>query len=355
MRTIVLSLLFGAALSTDLSAQGLQLSPGVYWVTTGAPNVVLNNSGIINNGVFIPGASTLIFSGNDASLVSYIGGDRKISLYNVVIAMASPGLRLDNDAQVDNFITLDSGNLELNGHLLDLGSTGSIIGERDGACITGSSGGMIRRTADLFAPQAVNPGNIGIAISSPDIFGPVTITRGHTAQLTANGVAAIQRYFVFDPAINGSRSTVRIYYLDGELGGNSKPELTLFSASGAWTDWQEVGASHRSTDSNWVEQSQLKQLQRFSLAMGDAVAAGELAEAYPNPVQDVVKIKLVTPAGKDALIGLYDVSGHLLELRQVHCTAGTSFTEWNLSRYAAGVYYLRFRGLTTADLKLVRQ
>src|ERR1700722_14089615 len=120
MRTILLFLLIGAALPGMLSAQGLQLCPGVYFVSTGAPDVVLNNAGIVNNGVFIPGAGTLFFTGDDPAAISAIGGNRAISLYNVVIAMTSPRLRLDNDVALDHMIMLDSGNLELNGHLLDL-------------------------------------------------------------------------------------------------------------------------------------------------------------------------------------------------------------------------------------------
>src|SRR5580658_10015375 len=148
MRTILLFLLIGAALPGALSAQGLQLSPGVYFVSTGAPNVVLNNTGIVNNGLFVTGNGTLFFTGDDSAAISSIGGSRAISLYNVVIAITSPRLRLDNDVALDHTITLDSGNLELNGHLLDLGSSGDILGERNGARITGATGGLIRRSAE---------------------------------------------------------------------------------------------------------------------------------------------------------------------------------------------------------------
>src|SRR5580658_6547212 len=113
MRTILLFLLIGAALPGALSAQGLQLSPGVYFVSTGAPNVVLNNTGIVNNGLFVPGNGTLFFTGDDSAAISSIGGSRAISLYSVVIIMTSSHeVRLDNDVALDHTITLDSGNLE---------------------------------------------------------------------------------------------------------------------------------------------------------------------------------------------------------------------------------------------------
>lgn len=356
MRTILLFLLIGAALPGALSAQGLQLSPGVFFVSTGAPHVVLNNTGIVNNGVFIPAAGTLVFTGDDSAAISSIGGNRAISLYNVVIAMTSPGLRLDNDVALDHTVTLDSGNLELNGHLLDLGSAGSILGERNGACITGITGGLIRRSAELNAPQDVNPGNIGVGITSPADLGLVTITRGHVAQPVNGGGSSIQRYFEIAPAVNnGLQATVRFYYLDGELAGNSKSRLTLYSASGGGTGWQAVGASGNSTDSNWVLQTHLDQLQRFTLATGVAAADKVSVEGYPNPAHDGFELKLTSPVEKDATLGLYDATGRLLEVKRVHCIAGATLVEWGITRYASGVYYLGFQGLAAKDLKLIKQ
>ena len=356
LRGSLLGSVLGSVLPGVLTAQGLQLSPDVYLVATGTPNVVLNNTGIVNNGLFIPGNSTLLLTGDDLTTVQYLGGSQTLSLYNVVIATASHAVRLDNDVLLSHAITLDSGNLDLNGHLLDLGSTGSIFGERDGACITGITGGLIRRSAEMNAPQEFNPGNIGVAISSPADLGMVTIIRGHVAQPVAGGITGIQRYFDIEPAANsGLQATLRLYYFDGELAGNSKPGLTLFSTTDAGTDWQALGAAKTNTDSNWVVQTRLDQLHRFTLATGTSGAADRISvEAYPNPIRDGFQLKLTTSVEKDATIGLYDATGQLLEVRQVHCLAGTTIVQWGVTRYAAGIYYVGVRGLAPSYMKLIR-
>lgn len=357
MKAILLLLLICVTFPRMLPAQGLQLNNGVYFVAAGSANVVLNNMGIVNNGIFVPGAGTLLFTGDNAALTSYIGGDRKISLYNVIIAMAPPGLRLDNDVTLEHTITLDSGNLELNGHLLDLGSTGNIIGERSGACITGITGGVIRVTAELNAPQDMNPGNIGAAVSSPSDLGEVTIIRGHVAQAVAGGGSGIRRYFEITPSVNGGlQATLRFYYLDAELGGNNKNGLMLYSAAKDGGGWQALGSAGDSKDSSWVLQTHLDELQRFTLADGVAISTDRVtAEAYPNPSQDAFQLKLTSSREKDAVIGLYDGAGRLLEVKRVHCLAGTTLAGWGMARYAPGVYYLRFQGLIATDLKLIHQ
>jgi hypothetical protein len=357
MRTILLLLLIAAGLPVALAAQGLQLSPGIYWVTTGAPGIVLNNTGIINNGLFVPGNGTLFFTGDDTAAIFSIGGNRPLSLYSFVIATSSHEVRLDNDITIQHSIALDSGNLELNGHLLDLGSSGDILGERNGARITGATGGLIRRSAELNAPQDINPGNIGVAISSPADLGLVTITRGHVPEGAGESGTGIQRYFEIAPAVNGGlQATLRFYYLDGELAGNSKSGLSLFASAEAGGDWMAMGKSGNSTDSDWVAQSHLDKLQRFTLATGFAGSGDRvLAEAYPNPAHDGFELKLTSPVEKDATLGLYDATGRLLEVKRVHCLAGVTFVEWGITRYASGVYYLGFQGLAAQDLKMIKQ
>jgi hypothetical protein len=357
MRTILLSLLIGAALPGALPAQGLQLSPGIYWVSTGAPSVVLNNTGIISNGLFVPGNGTLFFTGDDPAAISSIGGNRPLSLYSIVIATSSHEVRLDNDITIRHTLALDSGNLELNGHLMDLGSSGDILGERNAARITGATGGQIRRSAELNAPQETNPGNIGVAISSPADLGFVTITRGHVPEATGAGGTSIQRYFDIAPAVNGGlQATLQFNYLDGELAGNSKGGLMLFASTEVGSNWTALGRSSNSTDSDWVAQSHLDKLQRFTLAAGFAGSGDRvLAEAYPNPAHDGFELKLTSSVEKDATLGLYDATGRLLEVKRVHCMAGVTLVEWGITRYASGVYYLGFQGLAAQDLKMIKQ
>jgi len=75
-------------------------------------------------------------------------------------------------------LVLNSGNLELNNHTIDLGATGHIAEERNEARITGISGGIIKATVLLNAPRSVNPGNIGVEITSAANLGLTPLQEG---------------------------------------------------------------------------------------------------------------------------------------------------------------------------------
>ena len=94
------------------------------------------------------------------------------------------------------------GNLQLNSYNINLKTTGKIIGETPISCIRGASGGTITAVAKLIAPQAANPGNIGVELTSGATLGATVITRGHLPQSFADGGLGIQRHFTITPTNN---------------------------------------------------------------------------------------------------------------------------------------------------------
>src|SRR5882724_6355327 len=207
-------------LSFYAQAQVLRINSGVHFIMTGAPNLVMNNAPLANNGLFTSGSGTVIFIGGAHS---YIGGDNPIAFYNLRINIPSGDLQLWNNTAVSGRITMDSGNLQLNTYTLDLGATGSISGERNDARITGSNGGAIQAVALLNAPRAANPGNIGIEITSDANLGSTVITRGHLQQADARGETGIRRYFDISPSLHtDAPATLRFYYFESELGDYNK-------------------------------------------------------------------------------------------------------------------------------------
>jgi hypothetical protein len=83
-----------------------------------------------------------------------------------------------------------------------MSAAASIVGENERNRIIGPNGGVIKMTVILKAPLAVNPGNLGITITSPANLGSVTIQRGHkpVTGLSNNGVG-IGRYYMLIPSI----------------------------------------------------------------------------------------------------------------------------------------------------------
>jgi Secretion system C-terminal sorting domain len=333
-------------------AQGLQLTPGINWVVNGPAQLILHNASLINNGYFSADSGTVIFTGDPANAGAFIGGVNPVAFYNLSIGKSTNDLQLNNNTFVTGRITLDSGNLRLNNYLLDLGSSGSIAGERNEARISGMQGGAIRITAILNSPHAVNPGNIGVEITSAANLGSTVITRGHISQTNSAGETGIQRWFDIVPEMNSNlHTTLRFFYLDDELAGNNKNALTIFSNNeidNIWTSWGKDAAD---PSANWVFKSNIDQMHRFTLAIG----SGPSIKIYPNPTHDIFTLQLVSGKEGNAIIFLYDQSGNFLEEKPVHWQAGVNTINWNISRYAMGVYYLSIGGPGGIPIKVLRQ
>ena len=235
IQTVIISIA-AAVFPVWLSAQGVRLTPGSYMIMNGPVNLVLNNAGFITDGGFKQGTSTIIFTGN-ATVQPLLGSSNTTAFNHVTINRPSNDVQLNGDIAIEGTLTMIMGNLQLNSRSIDLGSTGNISGESNWSHITGTSG-SVRKTAILNAPQAVNPGNIGVALTSAANLGQTVIERGHLQQSLPGVGLGIQRYFTIMPtnnvAVNG---TLRFYYLDTELAGIDENALTLWSGAEVGGYW----------------------------------------------------------------------------------------------------------------------
>ncbi|HTI11649.1 MAG TPA: T9SS type A sorting domain-containing protein [Puia sp.] len=338
--------------------QGLHITPGADWIVNGSPKLVLNNAGLVNNGNFEAGTGAVVFTGDAATFSSTIGGDRPIRFYDLVVGKSFNDLQLNNDAVITGSIILNSGNLQLNNYTLDLGNTGTIVGENNHSYITGISGGTIKKTAVLNTPQAVNPGNIGVEITSQARLGSTVITRGHVQQSNPSGQSGIQRYFDITPEMNSDlQATLRFFYLDGELAGKDKNDLTVFASREGRNDWASRGKDKSDIFANWIVKNNISELHRFTLAIpngGKPFGQATSWQIFPNPSSGTFRTTLVCEAVKARVVNLYDLKGHLIESKTIYCQAGVNTIEWNTSHLAAGSYYLAAEGLPTAAIQIVR-
>jgi len=332
----------------------VRINPGVHFIATGAPTIVLNNAPLVNYGQFDAGSSTVFFTGTDHS---YIGGDNPIAFYNLALNIPSGHLQLWNNTAVSGRVILDSGNLQLNTYTLSLGATGSISGERNEARITGNSGGAITAIALLNAPHAANPGNIGVEITSDANLGQTLITRGHVPQSNAPGQTGIQRYFDILPSLHtDAPATLRFYYFDGELAGYSKDGLNLFSGTPGESNWTVKGKDNSDGINNWVLKTNVPASQRFTLALAPAaIASTASAQIYPNPSRNAFTVSLYSSTEKEGVISLRDQWGHILQSKAIHCQPGVNKIEWNISGYAAGAYNLVFDRLNVKNTTIIKQ
>jgi hypothetical protein len=186
---------------------------------------------------------------------------------------------------VQNGATLhiaNGGVLDLNGSTLDFGPLGATarLEETGGGRVTG---GVLTADRLLDAPSGVDVGGLGLAFTTDQHPGAVTVTRGHAVQ-TAGGNTSIARYYELERVPNGIVSgsldlTLVVRYADAELGPLPEGELELFYSADGGATWQRRGFDSRDTDANTVT---LSGIDALSAAEGRWTLG---ASSQPLPVE----------------------------------------------------------------------
>jgi len=366
---------FGAA------AQSLHISSGAKVVASGPVSIVLTDIAFTNDGSFIPSNSTVQITGNRNAL---IGGNSITTFSNLTINKPNNSTQLLNDINVSSVLLLTRGNLLLNNHTIDLGLTGTVAGEVNNRSILGNTGGsIIARFNSNNPPNAFNPGNLGLEITSSSNLGAGFVTRSHGAQGLPNSALGIHRRFdiLIAPAVNfGLDAKLRFFYLDPELNGNTESNLALWEQSILGNPFVSLGKDSNNVTANWVLKNHIDHLDHFTLGNDQAAAIAGTGKhtqsaatsqlddteetaamvatklkVYPNPVQDHFTLDLFTPVAKEIRVGLYDQSGHLLQQKRIDCMAGTNSLSWDISGYTAGIYYLSMNGKAISHLKIIKK
>src|SRR5262245_17049908 len=195
-------ILFLIAIAETVSAQ-VVITVGASLYLPGNAQFTLRDIDLINDGNFASGNSTVSFTGSASTAIS---GGQPLQFYSLEVNKTSGGsIALQRMIGVSQNIVFASGNIDLNGFDIDLGTTGSLIGEQESSRITGSNGGHVLFNTTLNAPNAFNPGNLGAVLTSAQDLGTVTIKRGHRSQVNASGMGnSILRYYDISPANNNS-------------------------------------------------------------------------------------------------------------------------------------------------------
>lgn len=224
---------------------------GGYLVHNDSTQIVLQNTQFINNAIFAAGAGKVILTGDVSSNESAIGGSQQTTFHDLEINKANNGVLLQQNITVNNELIMTSGNLDLNGDTCTLATAnGILVGESENSRITGTSGGIIRKTMDLSQPNLVNPGNIGVAITSDEHLGSTLIERSHVAQ-TVNGGEGIHRSYRITPTNNAAlNAEARFYYFDAELNGHPASDLGLWRLDS--TFWISPATSEEDPANNYL-------------------------------------------------------------------------------------------------------
>lgn len=243
----------------------LTINPGGELHLSGNAQLTLNNTDLVNNGIFSTGSSTVLFNGGVSSV---IGGTQPVQFYYLEINKTASGyVRLNRNIGIAGQAGFVSGFLDLNGFDADLGTTGTLFGEQGTSRVIGNNGGAVLYTTILNAPTLANPANLGAFITSVQNLGNVTIRRGHQSQVNGYGNGnSILRYYEITPANNTALdATLRFSYFDEELNGLAESALVLFKRDNA-VSWSSDGFDSRNTSINYVEKTGIASFTRLTLS-----------------------------------------------------------------------------------------
>lgn len=250
---------------TSVSSAQLVITPGGQFSVFSDTKLTLNNTDLINNGnFFLATTSPVSFTGN---VSSFIGGDQAVRFFKMEInKTGSQSVVLHRPINVGSNVLFTSGLFDLNGFNLDLETTGSISGENKDNRFIGEGGGQILLKTTLNAPVSVNPGNLGMVITSGQNLGQVTIKRGHQSQAGSGLTSSILRYFEVSQENNvAANATMRFSYFDEELNGIDENSLSFFNSSDN-INWSNIGATSKNSIANFVEIDGTNSFFRFTLS-----------------------------------------------------------------------------------------
>jgi hypothetical protein len=335
-------------------------------ITTGASltlsnnaQLALNNTDLIINGNFNTLNSTVHFTGNNSSNIRGTG----IANFHQVVINKTGGqsVLLQKNINVNHRIDFVSGHLDLNGFNTELASSALIIGETSNARVIGSNGGEIFISAMLNAPSGINPGNLGASFTSSRSLGTVNIRRGHQQQNNVSGSnPSILRYYdITAERDGGTRTTLRLYYLEAELNGIAENNLVLYKQGRR--NWANMGYSSRDALLNYVEKNDVNSLSRWTLASdngeGDVVVGAGVKNngqphkvdaeiknsvlVFPNPVKEKLFVQVKTTSQSQVIIEVFDAKGALVKTQHVDLVPGANRIQVDMVGILPGVYHVK--------------
>ncbi len=240
----------------------MNVQSGANVVLNSNANLVLNNTGLTNSGTISSGG-TVVFSGTSAASATPLSSNS--ALANITLAKTAGGVALVGNTAVSNVLQLSGGVLNLNGFNLDLGAAGSINGENNATYITGTTGGFVTKTVTLNSPNAANPGNLGLSITSAANLGSTVIRRGHQQQVSSTGYGILRYYDIVPTNNSGLNATVAFRFLDGELAGIVKSDLKFYSSQDNGVNWQLLGIDGLDVNNNIATKNSINSFARLTL------------------------------------------------------------------------------------------
>jgi len=263
----ILTILFTFLTFTQLLSQNsFIVNGGLDVVATGSVEIVLSDYNYTNQtGSLLNIGSYLNFTGSTNQTIT---GTTQFE--NIKVNKSSGELLLVDDISVSGDVTMTNGSINLNGKILDLGTTGSLVNETNIKKVySTSSTSYVRVIRTIGSGVTINPGNIGLSLVTTNALGSTEVRRRNEIVDVGSSNMSIDRvYSVFPSTNNGSlNATLDVNYFNSELNGLDESSLATFRRPSISSAWVNKGGTNIQTSTgsgtgivqnlNWMEFSEV--------------------------------------------------------------------------------------------------
>ncbi|HMO33044.1 MAG TPA: hypothetical protein PKE63_00645 [Lacibacter sp.] len=348
-KTFLFASLFLVMALASRTQSTMVITAGTTFKTTGGVVITLQDMNLVTDGSVqqLPGEGVFRFTGAANNTIS----GATIPLLNQVEVAKSGGARvtLQQTVRVGTSVNFVSGLLDLGNAQLQLEPTAQLLNETEANRMTTAGTGTARIIVNLNAPAAVNPGNLGLQLTSSQNLGSVTILRGHSAiTLPTVSRPSINRYYEVIPTNNTNlNATLRFRYWDAELNGRTESQLSLWRSSDN-SNWTGTGFTSRDASTNFIEITTLASLTRwwratdinFPTSLFDRLPEDKQFRLWPNPASPAQPVYLQLSAVKRTAgtLQLLDGSGRLVYQQPVLLEKGINTLSFRVAGLANGLY-----------------
>ena len=229
--------LISALIQVTIFSQGFTIGNNAVF-SLGSATISFSNN-FENNGTFNPQNGTVAFTGPSGNQ-TYTDVS-EVELNNLTVDKTSGDVLIANDITINGTLTCLSGDLDLNGKTIYMGSTAN-LSEDAGSTVKGVTG-HIEATRTLNAPNQINVAGLGAVLSTTADLGSTKIIRRHSSQPT-NTMGSILRYYEIEPGNNTNLdATLTVYYDQDELNSLTEANLQLFCSADDGTTWLRQGGT----------------------------------------------------------------------------------------------------------------
>ena len=316
-------------------------------VGNGNINMVLSDLSFVNNGSFTAGQSTVHFNGN---AIQSIQGSSTMAFNNLSVRKTGNSIRLQRNIDVNGNIIFTSGLFDLNNNIIILSPISLIVGETESARITGTNGGYVQITTTLNTPVSVNPGNLGVIITSGKNMGTTIIRRGHVSQ-SKPGVSnfSINRYYDINPANNSLLdATLQFNYFNAELNGVTETNLWLWKSNDVTNWFASPSTDSRDSIANHVTGKKIQDFNRWTLSgayfpqsLYGPCADKTVLKVWPNPFTTDFNIGINSNSNATTTLHLYDITGRLIAIRSMTLRSGSNLYNFSFPGLPPGAYVIK--------------